>query len=61
MLSYCTSAPLNPANTPQEIKAELENVRAKAIMVAAGEDNDGILAVAEVSPTLGPRARGGVP
>ena len=55
VLSYCTSAPLNPANTPQEIKAELENVRAKAIMVAAGEDNDGILAVAEVSPTLGPR------
>jgi acyl-coenzyme A synthetase/AMP-(fatty) acid ligase len=47
VLSYCTSAPLNPANTPQEIKDELVNVSAKAIMVMAGEDNDGILAVAE--------------
>jgi len=47
VLSYCTSAPLNPANTPQEIKGELQNVNARAIMVQAGEDNEGILAVAE--------------
>lgn len=47
VLSYCTSAPLNPANTPQEIKGELQNVHAKAILVQAGEDNDGIFVVAE--------------
>ena len=47
VLSYCTSAPLNPASTPLEIKGELENVNARALMVMAGEDNDGILEVAE--------------
>ena len=47
VLTYCTCAPLNPANTPQEIAGELKNVSAKAILVMRGEDNEGILAVAE--------------
>ena len=47
VLTYCTCAPLNPANTPQEIAGELKNVGAKAILVMRGEDNEGILAVAE--------------
>ena len=47
VLSYCTCAPLNPANTPQEIKGELENVNARAIVIMRGEDNAGMLAVAE--------------
>ena len=47
VLAYCTSAPLNPASTPAEIKAELMSVNARAILVMEGEDNDGILKVAE--------------
>jgi hypothetical protein len=47
VLTYCTCAPLNPANTVLEIKGELISAGAKAIILQAGEDDDGILAVAE--------------
>ena len=47
VLSYCTCAPLNPANTPQEIMGELKNVRARAMIVMAGEDNEELMGVAE--------------
>eukprot|EP00967_Tisochrysis_lutea_P110968 scaffold174109_cov30-Tisochrysis_lutea.AAC.8 len=47
VLTYCTCAPLNPAATAWEIKAELVSVRAKAILLQAGEDNNALLAVAE--------------
>ena len=46
VLSYCTCAPLNPANTPAEIKGELVNTSSRALLVMDGEDNEGILEVA---------------
>ena len=47
VLSYCTCAPLNPANTPQEIMGELKNVGARAMIIMAGEDNDELMTIAE--------------
>lgn len=45
--AWCTYAPLNPASSAEEIHGEMQNVRAKAIIVQAGESNEAAIKVAQ--------------
>lgn len=47
VLTYFTCAPLNPSNTPAEIKDEIRSVKAKAILIMSGEPNQHFFQIAE--------------